>query len=99
MQSQAVEDMASLGMFGKHPQNIERDAHRWLYCFENLQLTPYMLKMRLWDVRSSTLVNAEVSHVSVGAATRAPDASRGFPFAVGRFERTGVHRPSVNRSM
>lgn len=38
---------ASLGNYGKCPQNEERDLHRWLKDLHNLQLQIYYLRVRV----------------------------------------------------
>ena len=43
----AVRAFASLGANGNHPQNAERDLHRWLRCLYGFQLQTYVLKVDL----------------------------------------------------
>ena len=43
----AVQAFASLGANGNHPQNAERDLHRWLRCLYGFQLQTYVLNLDL----------------------------------------------------
>ena len=43
----AVKAFASLGANGNHPQNAERDLHRWLRCLYGFQLQTYVLNLDL----------------------------------------------------
>lgn len=43
----AIRAFSSLGCDGKHPQNAERDLHRWVRCLWGLQLQPYVLWLGL----------------------------------------------------
>ena len=58
--SKQVQTFASCGGHGQHPQNIERDAHRWLRCLHNLQLEPYQIRMRLYNPRLCDIVETSV---------------------------------------
>lgn len=52
---QAVRALASLGAWGDHCQNQERDLHRWTCGLYGLALQPYDIEMRLqvsWSCRS-----------------------------------------------
>lgn len=42
-----VTAMASIGAFGRHPSNAERDLHRWLKSLYGIDLQPYYVKMNL----------------------------------------------------
>lgn len=43
----AIKTFASLGSSGKHPQNCERDLHRWLRGLYGLVLEPYVIQVKL----------------------------------------------------
>ena len=42
-----IEAFASLGSYGNHPQNEERDLHRWLRDHHNISLETYSAPMQL----------------------------------------------------
>ena len=44
---EAIQLFASLGNYGAHPQNEERDLHRWLRRLHNLPLEIYTFPMRV----------------------------------------------------
>lgn len=44
---EAINHFASIGSYGKNPQNEERDLHRWLSGLYGLQLELYELRLRL----------------------------------------------------
>lgn len=43
----AIQAFASLGCGGQHPQNSERDLHRWVRNLYGIELEPYVLKLGL----------------------------------------------------
>ena len=43
----AIECFASLGSYGAHPSNEERDLHRWLQGLHNITLSVYYTTMRI----------------------------------------------------
>lgn len=43
----AIQAFASLGCNGKHPQNSERDLHRWMRCLYGFELQTYVLHLDL----------------------------------------------------
>lgn len=47
MPHQAIRAFSSLGSEGRHPQNAERDLHRWLKNVYGCQLQPYTMKVGL----------------------------------------------------
>lgn len=47
MPHRAIQAFASLGAEGKHPQNFERDLHRWLRNVFGLQLEVYSIELDL----------------------------------------------------
>ena len=58
---EAIRAFASLGANGKHPQNAERDLHRWLRALYGFKLEPYVLKMSLQvDNQKETMVPVRV---------------------------------------
>lgn len=46
--NESVQSFASLGAFGKHQKNAERDLHRWTHNLYNCQLEPYSLWLDLY---------------------------------------------------
>ena len=44
---EAVSAFASLGSFGAHPSNAERDLHRWLRGIYGMSLEPYFIELIL----------------------------------------------------
>ena len=58
---EAIRAFASLGANGKHPQNAERDLHRWLRALYGFKLEPYVIKMSLQvDNQKETMVPVRV---------------------------------------
>ena len=65
----AIKAFGSLGCDGKHPQNCERDLHRWLRSLYGFQLQPYVLHLglqidstRVRDVAVHVLAPHEILH-------------------------------------
>lgn len=44
---ETIQSFASLGGWGAHSQNEERDLHRWLKNLHQISLEPYFLKLKL----------------------------------------------------
>ena len=44
---EAIRGLGSLGGFGKHKSNEERDLHRWVQGLHNMSLTPFEVSMTL----------------------------------------------------